>query len=348
MTVSAAPAFERVYVRLPNWVGDVVMATPLLRALRDACPRARVVAGVRSFPARTLEGSPLLDETWILSRADETGRGLWRYAARLRAARFDAALLLTNSFGTALGPRLAGVPIRAGYGGEGRGWLLNRVVPRALRLAPQPMPAIYARVGAAAGVPVAERPPELPATAADRADAEARLVRLGVPPDRPLMALNPGAKFGASKLWAPERFAATGDELVRRYGAAVLVLVGPDERELGARVVAAAREKLYGTHDDVVPLTTLRALAARLSLLVTNDTGPRQFAVAAGVPVVCVMGSTHPGWTDFAREKQRVVRIDVPCGPCHLKTCPTDHRCMTEIAPADVLSAAADLLGAPV
>jgi heptosyltransferase II len=81
----------------------------------------------------------------------------------------------------------------------------------------------------------------------------------------------------------------------------------------------------------------------RISLLVTNDTGPRHFAVAKGVPVVCVMGPIHPAWTDWETDLQRIVRKDVPCGPCGLKTCPLDHRCMTEIGPDEVVFAAKSL-----
>ncbi len=343
--VSAA-AFERVYVRMPNWVGDVVMATPAVRALRTALPHARITLGMRGWSAATLSGYDAVDEIWTLDRGESRPfGGLGAYVARLKAARFDAAILLTNSFGTAIGPMLARIPVRAGYAGDGRSLLINRRVPKALRIPPQPMPVLYARVLAAAGIAGGLLPYELPATDADREEVEQRLADLGVDPSRPLMALNPGAKFGASKLWAPDRFAAVGDELVRRYGAEVLVLVGPEERALGRQVTEAARERLIGTHDAVVPWPALRALVRRLALLVTNDTGPRHFAVAVGVPTVCVMGSTHPAWTDYAMEKQRVVRVDVPCGPCHLKICPTDHRCMTSITPSAVLKAAEELIG---
>lgn len=336
----------RVYVRMPNWVGDVVMATPFLRAVRAAWPAARVTLGLRGWSAATLAGTRLADELWTLDRGESRPfGGLGDYVRRLRAGRFDVALLLTNSLGTALAPALARIPVRAGYDGDGRYPLLTHRVPKRLRLPPQPMPELYARVHEAVGVPSAGPAYELPLLPEDVADADRRLAALGVDPRRPLMALNPGAKFGGSKLWAPERFAAVGDELVRRYGADVLVLVGPEEKELGARVVAAARERLIGTHDAVVPLAPLRAVAARLKLMVVNDTGPRHIAVAFGVPTVCVMGSTHPRWTDWLPERQRVVRVDVPCGPCHLKTCPLDHRCMNDVPTEAVVRAAAELLG---
>ena len=88
----------------------------------------------------------------------------------------------------------------------------------------------------------------------------------------------------------------------------------------------------------------LAALIGRARLLLCNDTGPRQIAVALGTPAVVLMGPTDPGHTAHWLERQRVLREDVPCSPCHLKTCPIDHRCMTRIEPERVADAARELL----
>jgi heptosyltransferase II len=343
-TAAAASAIGRIFVRMPNWVGDVVMATPAIRALRVAYPRAAITLAFRGRTADVLRGWDKADQIWTLGRGDEKPfGGLGGYVRRLRAERFDLAVLLTNSLGTALGPALARIPRRAGYAGEGRTLLLTHRVPRGDRKKPVPMPRFYGRVLDAIGVAPAGDAYELPVRDEDRVDAERRLRELGVDAKKPLMLLAPGAQFGSSKLWEAERFAAVGDELVRRFDAEVLVLVGPGEESLGARVVSAAEGRLIGTHQAVIPLATLRAVVDRAALMVVNDTGPRFFAAALGVPLVCVMGSTHPGWTDWRMERQRVVRIDVPCGPCHLKTCPLDHACMTGVSPEAVLIAVESL-----
>jgi len=205
------------------------------------------------------------------------------------------------------------------------------------------MPELYGRVLRAAGVPFEGGAYELPVLDDDRDEASRRLARLGVDPTKPLIALVPGAKFGASKLWAPERFAAAADALAARFGAEVAILSGPGEGDIARRIVAAARSPVRTTHDDVAPLGALRGIVERCCLMLCNDTGPRFFAAALNKPLVCVMGSTHPGWSDWAMERQRVVRVDVPCGPCHLKTCPLDHACMTGVRVDAVVRAAEDL-----
>jgi heptosyltransferase-2 len=96
--------------------------------------------------------------------------------------------------------------------------------------------------------------------------------------------------------------------------------------------------------DPVIGLPELAALIARARLLLVNDTGPRQMAVALGTPVVTVMGPTDPRHSHHLLERQRVLREDVDCSPCHLKTCPIDHRCMTRLRPERVVAAAGELL----
>jgi len=168
---------------------------------------------------------------------------------------------------------------------------------------------------------------------------------LGIDPKKPLAALNPGAKFGSSKMWDPARFAEIGDRLVRERGLQVAILCAPDETAIARSIAGRMRERVFSTGEHVIPIPALRAFVERLSLLVTTDTGTRHLAVGLGVPSVVVMGSTHPGWTDWLMDRSRVVRHDVPCGPCHLKTCPLDHACMTLVGVDEVWEAVEAVLG---
>lgn len=322
---------------MPNWVGDVIMATPALRAIRTAAPDAEIVAAVKGYVGPILQGNPYVDDMIVVDDVKGLRRHWW-LRRRFRARAFDACVLLTNSFGSALPVWLAGVPVRIGYSGEGRGWMLShRRAPETEggKRKPVPMPVYYQRLLDLVGICDAGPEYVVPPTDDERTEMTALLLELGRDTARPLIALNPGARFGASKLWAPERFG----RLARRAedaGAQVLLMVGPGEDDLAAAIRAEAGPGLLDTSRAVVPLGPLRALVEHVDLLVTTDSGPRHLAVAAGKPTVVVMGPTWPEWTNWNLEQTAVVRHDVPCGPCHQKTCPLDHACMDLITVDEV------------
>jgi heptosyltransferase-2 len=333
-------------MRLPNWVGDLIMVTPAIRAVRAHWPEARLVAAVRRYGRPVLEGLPTVDEFWDLGRHEERfGFGLPRYARRLREGRFDAAIFFTNSLTSAFGPALARIPERVGYEGDWRSPLLTRRAPREDRRAPVPMPRYYLDLVGSIGVPPAGDHYDVPVLPGDRAEAGRLFASLGITADRPVAALNPGAKFGSSKLWALDRFARIGDRLVAE-GFQVLILCAPGEAGIARAIAEQMRAPVASTHGGIVPLDTLRGVVERIALLVTTDTGPRHVAAALGVPSVVIMGSTHPEWTAWALEKTRVVRHDVPCGPCHLRRCPLDHTCMRLVTVDEVWEAIGEVLAA--
>ncbi len=201
------------------------------------------------------------------------------------------------------------------------------------------MPAYYQRLLDAAGIPPAGAGYELPVSPGDREEVRRRLDRLGRHLDLPLVGLSPGARYGASKLWEPARFAALARRLRDEVRAEVVLLCGPGEEALAARIAAEAGPPLLDTSQDPVPLRLLAAFCDELAVLVSTDSGPRHIAVARSRPVVVVMGPTHPAWTAWNLEHTTVLRHDVPCGPCHLRECPTDHRCMDLITVDEVFRA---------
>ena len=324
---------------MPNWVGDVVMATPALHALRKAAPDAEIIAAMKGYVTPVLAGSPLVEGVLVIDQ-DKIGglRGVMRQRRRWRERRFDAAILLTNSFGSALPAWLAGIPTRIGYSGDGRRWMLTHRRPpefEGRRRKPVPMPLYYQRLLDLVGIPEAGPDYIIPPTDDDRAVVDAALTDLGRDPAVPLVALNPGARFGASKLWEPERFGVLARRL-EEAGSQPLLVVGPGEGALAEAIRATAGPGLLDTSRNVIPLGPLRALMERIDLLVTTDSGPRHMAVAARKPTVVIMGPTWPAWTDWNLEHTVVVRHAVPCGPCHLKTCPLDHACMDQVTVDEV------------
>ncbi len=335
---------RRLLIVLPTWVGDVVMATPTLRALRDWSPQAHIAYLVKPYAEPVIDACPWCDEVIA-----DAGKGLVSLARRLRAARFDTAVLLPNSFRSALLVRLAGIGQRVGYDRDGRGWLLtDRLKPRreGRRFVPSPVLPYYLALARHLGADPCDRRMQLFTRPEDDAAADRLLGEAGVEPGRgPLVMLNPGGRYGQAKLWHAERFAATADRLIAQRGARVLVNGSPAERKGLDEVHAAAEHELIDLPSRGGTLKLLKSLVRRCDLMITNDTGPRHIAAALDVPVVTVFGPTWPQWTTIDFADERIVRVDVPCGPCQLKVCPMPQRlCMDRLSVAMVMSAATELL----
>jgi heptosyltransferase-2 len=160
-----------------------------------------------------------------------------------------------------------------------------------------------------------------------------------------VICLNPGAAFGSAKHWPTDYFVRLAQEMVERRGSAVLVLCGPAERDLAARIAAQTRRRsVHSLADQPLSLGLTKACIRRANLLVTTDSGPRHFAAAFDRPVVTLFGPTHIAWTETYFRQAVNLQKQVPCGPCQKRTCPLDHRCMKQLEPAEVFAAVTDLL----
>lgn len=343
---------QRIFVRAPNWVGDLVMATPALARLRAGYPRAHLAVGLRPYLKPLLSGAPFCDQLIDLPKTPNL-RELRRQAAALREQRFDLAVVLSNSLQTGLLVRLAGIRHRLGYT-QGRPFTmtmgLRAASQRSLwrrhgpRRVPKPMPQYYADLLDLLGLPAIGDRPQLHVSSDEDARVDAWLAARSVPPGAPIVLLNAGASFGASKLWFADRFAAVGCALRERHGLVPIYLAGPAEVEL-VRGIATQAQAL-ATVDPVFPLSDLKALVRRARLMVTTDTGPRHIAVAFGVPLVCLMGPTDPRYTNYCLDETILIRRELECSPCHRKVCPLGHQdCMRKIEVDEVLAACANLLG---
>jgi heptosyltransferase-2 len=331
---------RRVVVRGPNWLGDLVMAAPAIRALGDAWPDTAVEVAV---PAAFAPIVPLLDpRTSALALEGRTGlRALRRHAEQLRAGNYDVALLLTNSFGSALAMRLAGVPERWGYRRDGRRFLLTRAIrARDTKRESRHHADYYAALVQAVGLP---RPPlELHALLPKVARDEALVLlrdkgwdgRTGV------LACAPGAAYGTAKQWPPRHVAVVAADWIAGGGVVALVGAGAD-RPASAAVVAGLPPSARPSVLDLTGHTSLNALAGVLGLaarVLANDSGAMHLAAALGTPTVTVFGPTRE-WATAPLGPHRILTHEVWCRPCMLRECPLDHRCMTGVAPDRVIAA---------
>jgi len=323
----------------PNWLGDAVMCTPALRALKRRFPQSTLAVAGQPAICTLLEGLPFVDRLLPLVSL----RGLfsllnaaWEVSEDAR----DLAVVFPHSFRAALLARLAGAHRRIGYNRDHRRWLLTDA-PEPHRengvITPIYMSREYLDLIAPLGCTDDGLGLELAAAPSERV-----AVREHFAGDGPLVAIAPGGAFGPAKRWSAERFAAVADALAAQRGARCVLLTGPGEADTRAAVLAAAKSPLLEFPGGGI--LRLKAVLAEAELLVGNDSGPRHIAIAFGKPVVCIMGPTSPRYTDSPWEKGRVLRVDVDCGPCQKPVCATDHRCMTRITADAVVEAALPFL----
>jgi heptosyltransferase II len=344
-------------VFLPNWIGDAVMATPAVRALREHYRGARLVAVVRPYVAGVFSGWNGFDDVVFL-RGKAWQDGTASAAYKLRKIGVDLAVLFPNSLRSALTAWLGGCKRRIGYARYGRSAMLTDAL-QPLRdadgkLTPSPAIDAYNLLAVRAGCPDPGRRMTLFTTPADEADADAVWKAAGLRRYREVICLNPGAAFGAAKHWPTEHFAALARDLADKRGAGVLVLCGPAERPVSQEIAALARRPaVHALGDLAMPvrpdgpplsLGLTKACIRRADLLVTTDSGPRHFAAAFDRPVVTLFGPTFIAWTETYHSRAVHLQKQVDCGPCQQRVCPLDHRCMKQLLPAEAFAAADGLL----
>ena len=345
---------KRLLVCMPSWVGDAVMATPTLRALDHLYPQAHITALTRATVRPVVEACPWIDRIMtVLSprrgKSDAFRNGILSLSRRLASKKYDTAVLLPNSFRSALTVMLAGIPRRVGYDRDGRGFLLtDRLLPRRNRGSYVPVPTRDYYLGLARYLGATDVDYSMRLFTKSEHD-QAVDDLLAQPhfdwPNRPLVLIMPGASYGSAKMWPADRFAALADRCTTQLHANVAISGAPKERAVLDRVLAAAQEPVHDLLKLGIDLSRFKSMVNRCSLVITNDTGPRHIAAALGVPVISIFGPTDPAWTEIGFAQERQVQIDVECGPCQLKQCPLDHRCMKWIDVDTVFDHAVELLG---
>jgi heptosyltransferase-2 len=311
----------RIAVRLPNWLGDTVMAVPALRSIREALPEAHVLL---AGPWVDLLADQGLGD--VLVGYPRSWSGRLRIADTIRDFASDTVVLFANSFEAAVAAVYWRGRRRIGFALDGRGRLLTDALPL-------PEPRIhqvdeYLRLAAHLGAPATARPPRLTAPgpgAETRRRVRELLRESGAPEDRPRVGVHLGAAYGSAKVWPPERVV----EFCRRAPArgVVPVLLGaPSDAPVAAGVLREVRAASLVGRDapDLLP-----AVLTEIAVLVSGDTGVAHLAAALGTPVVTLFGPTDPALT--APLGGDVLRHAVPCAPCFYRTCPIDHPCMRGI-----------------
>ena len=313
-------------LRIPNWLGDLVLALPVIEAAASH-PGARPLLLVGPATFERLLTSRLPGVRYLAS-----GRGS-RYAlvGPIRRERPRSALLLTESFSSALLVTLAGVPVRVGFGAEGRSPLLTVRVPRPRPARSTPRAVEYRKLALAAGIRVAQAEPSLRALDAERQDAARVCAALGV--SRTAYAvMAPGASYGPAKRWAPERFAEVARHLREVRGLPTVLVGAGEDREAANSVLAHAPGVASAVGQTDLP--TLVGLLEGAIAVLSNDSGVMHLAAALHRPTAAIFGSTSPVWTAASAPWVANLYAGYPCSPCFRRACAIGYGCLRSITAA--------------
>jgi heptosyltransferase II len=311
----------RTLVVAPNWIGDALMAQPLLTRLRENSPGLEIDVLAPEWVAPVVRRMAEVEEVIAVPFRHKALqlRQRWKIAGDLKARGYDEAIVLPNSWKSALVPFLAGIPVRTGYVGEFRHGLLNNIHKSAAAAA---MPLHYASLSEPPGSQAKEPLPE-PRLRVEPQEIEAARRRFGVHGRYGVFC--PGAEYGPAKRWPYFQ------ELSRRLQAQTVILGSPNDREAAQGILG---RNLVGetTLDEAL------ALIAGADYVVTNDSGLMHIAAALGRPQVALFGSSSPKHTPPLSGAARVVWLGVECSPCFERECPLGHfRCMREMTVETVL-----------
>lgn len=331
----------RLGIMLPNWIGDLAMATPALRAIRKRFANFELIGFVRPYAASVLSGTHFLDRLipWE-HRGWRAIPGNIRATWQLRQERIDTFVLLRHSFTTALVARASGARRIVGYQRLGGSLLLTDALPMPRsggRLIPISAVDSYLELAYELGCPPESKQLELATTPAEEAAGDAIWKELRLPAGEPVMMLNTGGAYGGAKHWPVEHGAALARRAAAELGMHVVINCGPSERSAAEEMTALANHRLVKSLAHLPPslrgIGPSKAVIRRMKLMVSTDSGPRHLAVALGVPTIALFGPIDPAWSTNYQPGGINLRLDLPCSPCGKRTCPLLHqKCMRDLS----------------
>ncbi|MHC4719958.1 MAG: lipopolysaccharide heptosyltransferase II [Planctomycetota bacterium] len=336
---------KKILIWLPSPMGDAVLCTPALRAIRQRFKDTEITFFANSTVNQILSPTRFND-AWLTQH----NKSPLAAAKILGSCKFTHAVLFKNSFASALVCFLARIPSRIGYAREGRGFMLTQRLhpPKLSQIEFKPLSMIdyYLAIASWLGAETSDRKLELTVDPQQDKKLRAKLPQVAHAKG-PLVILVPGGAFGPSKCWPSERFAETADWLISNYNATVVISVASDpiEQKIATEISNKSAHKLINLAQTPLTLGELKALFGIADLVISNDTGPRHIAIALQRKLVTLFGPNDPAWTDTRYENEIKITGDAPCAPCAKPVCKeTEHLCMHAIAAETVCQAAKRLL----
>jgi heptosyltransferase-2 len=329
---------KNIIIRMPNWIGDFVMATPILTDIRNKFPNAFITAMCRKPLGDFLAKDKDIDEVFsfqkvnfnLFKRKEERA-----ICEKIKRGEFDLGILLTNSFSSAWWFYLGGVKQRLGYKTHYRNFLLNQGIVFPKEAYQQHQVITYKQLIEPLGIPISETNPRIYLSEHEKKEALTLLKQQGYKEGKKLFVLHPGASFGTAKCWLPERFLEVCKAILKNPEHYIVFIGNDATGEIIHEIVPHLNQNVI----NLAGKTTLRQLACIISLstvLLTNDSGPMHIAAALNVPLVALFGSTSPEKTGPYPHGEVICKKAV-CSPCYQRICSKDFRCMKEITSQEVL-----------
>lgn len=333
-------AMVKILVVAPSWIGDMVMAESLLQLLRQYQPQVLIDILAPSYLESLLQRIPYVNKIWLspLSHGEFNIKQRFALAKVLSKQNYSQAIVLPNSWKSALIPFLAKIPLRTGWRGEMRYFLLNDLRP----LKKKNFPTMIQRFAALACNKNQHPPNNIPNpslyTNATSITKTTKELNLPPPtPQQPILALCIGAEYGPAKCW-PSNYFAEVAKVKSEEGWAVWLLGGTKDQHIAAAIQKACNNICT----DLTGKTSLAQVIDLLSLtkaVVTNDTGLMHVAAALDLPLIAIYGSSSPQFTPPLTSKAHILSLHLPCSPCFQRQCPLQHfKCMLELKPDKVLT----------
>lgn len=331
---------------MPNWIGDLVMATPILTDIRQAFPHAHITSMSLSPICDLLREDRDIDELFCFSKASRFGRRCEKrdIIEKLRRGKYDLGILLTHSFSSAWWFWRGKVEHRIGYRGNCRSLLLTKALSLPPQVHQQHLVETYKGLLKPLGISTSNTVPRLFFSDAEIQQARQLLHQLGIRPEHRLVGINPGAAYGSAKCWLPERFRQVTERLLQNEEVRILYFGDQTSMSLTKEICKGLPSSVV----NLAGLTSLRELGSLIKLchvLLTNDSGPMHIAAAIGTPVIALFGSTNEVITGpYKTAFSRVIRKPVSCSPCYKRVCPIDFRCMKRIESDEVYETLIEIL----
>lgn len=328
---------KNIIVRMPNWLGDLVMATPVLADLRKRFPHADITAMCQSNVAALLKCDPHISQ--IYSYKKPSG---WVHRSQhgeiitaIRHGEYDLGVLTTNSFSSAWWFWRGHVKERLGYATHWRSLLLSKALPFPVQKETQHLVITYKMLLEPLGIPLSDTAPQLYISAQEKEAAQELLINQGINLGEDIVVgINPGAAYGSAKCWLPERFVEVTKRLLEDKKVFVVYFGDP----AGAPLVNDICKQMPQRVINLAGKTTIReavALIQQCTVFLTNDSGPMHIAAALKIPLLALFGSTSDVRTG-PYGGGRVIHKHVACSPCYKRVCPIDFRCMKRIGVDEV------------
>lgn len=344
---SIVHSYRRILIVRLDRIGDVLLSTPVIKAIRDACPDSHIAMMVRPYARDIVEGNPYLNEVIVYDKSgdEKSLAGNLRFVKKLKDERFDLAVILHPTQRTHLIAACAGIPVRVGYDKK-YGFLLTKRIPHAKQFGLKHEIDYTLDILRYIGIEPADRTLHMPISGSSELKVKELFNGSGIKDTDTVVAINPGASC-PSKRWKAENFAKVAGSLIDKHGVKIVIISGRDDRAFGNRVASLLGNRCL----DLSGKTSVADLASvlkRARLFISNDSGPVHIACAVGTPVVAIFGRSDRGLSPErwgpSGSRDIVVHKDVGCGVCLAHNCMIKFKCLEAVTVEEVCRAAERIL----